>query len=128
MFEDLNNIFYCASRRDKNNLELFEKLTFKEGDSISFANVNLLLNNRETVKALLKHKNIKRIISVIPSHLRTLIALENFNSLLVEESLEEISKNNLVIILNTNYKDISYQDFPDEMQNTSSTQLSFNFY
>lgn len=127
MEEDLKNLFFCASRRNLNNVNLFEKINYNNGSQIPFANVNILLNNRESVKGLLSHKNINRILSVIPSQMRTLIVLENFKSLLHEESLEEQSKKNLALIFNYDYNIISFQEPLDEMPYTSSTQLSFNF-
>lgn len=98
MFEKINDIFYCGSRRNLNNIELIESISFREGQLIPFANINILLNNEASIIALLSHNDISKIISKIPGHLRTLMALDNFTTIINRISEKESYKNNFEII------------------------------
>lgn len=111
MFEKLNDIFYCGSRRNLNNIELIESISFAEGQLIPFANINILLNNEASIIALLSHDNISKIISKIPGHFRTLIVLNNFKKIIMEHSEKESYKKNFEIIQNkNNYNMLLYTD------------------
>lgn len=131
MFEKINNIFYCGSRRNLNNIELIESISFKEGQLIPFANINILLNNEASIIALMSHNDISKIISKIPGHLRTLMALDNFTTIINRISEKESYKNNFEIISNIN----SYNSLLNNVNNDNEViiyckegnQLFLNF-
>lgn len=131
MFEKINNIFYCGSRRNLNNIELIESISFKEGQLIPFANINILLNNEASIIALMSHNDISKIISKIPGHLRTLMALDNFTTIVNRISEKESYKNNFEIISNIN----SYNSLLNNVNNDNEViiyckegnQLFLNF-
>ena len=79
---DLNDIAWCFKRKNENNIQLFINLVpSKATNNINMACINLLLNNNETTKALLNLNNerLLGIAKAIPSQLKTLLCLENFN-------------------------------------------------
>lgn len=82
MIDKLNDLHYCSKLKDSNNIEKIIHLTAsKESNSISFANINLLLNNLQNVETmlLLKIDILNKILNTIPSQVRTLLCLDNFN-------------------------------------------------
>lgn len=90
MIENLNNLSFCSSRALCNNIELFiyEKPS-SESNQINFACINLLLNNLRNIETLLllKIEVLESILMTIPSQMRTLLCLDNFNKKL-EQSLQ----------------------------------------
>lgn len=133
MLENLNDVKYCSQRALKNNVEMFIYLEpTKESNKISFACVNLLLNNLRNVETLLllKLEVLEKILHTIPSQMKTLLALDTFNSHLNKAlEINPNAKAQYDLIKETDYSKKSLclhnMIIPETLINP--TQLSFAF-
>ena len=135
MLNDLNNIHYCSRNRNCNNVEKIIHLNAsKESNDIPFANINLLLNNLRNIETLLvlKIDVLNKILNTIPSQIRTLLCLDNFNMYLDKalannpQYLEQYQ-----LIKNCDYKELSIKlntmVVYETKHSNQPTQLAFNF-
>lgn len=135
MLDDLNNIHYCSRNRNCNNVEKIIHLNAsKESNAISFANINLLLNNLQNIETLLllEIDVLNKILNTIPSQIRTLLCLDNFNKYLDKalgknpQYLEQYQ-----LIKNCDYKELSIKlnsIVAYEINHSNQhAQLAFNF-
>lgn len=108
----MNKIFYdttkCAKKSNLNNIKLLlVLLPSSESNSVCFANINLLVNNKKTINALLKEVDILNVLKALPSHFETLIRLDTFKERL-NESLsrldKEVARSNYALIINSDYR------------------------
>lgn len=111
MLEKLNDLHYCSKRILHINLEIFINLELsKQSNNISFACVNLLLNNKHNVECMLKLKIevLEKLLFTIPSQMKTLLALNNFRMFLNKAlELNPNSKKQYELIDKTEYKKLS---------------------
>lgn len=135
MIEELNNVHFCSMNRNCNNVEKIIHLnSCKESNAIPFANINILLNNLQNVETLilLKIDVLNKILCTIPSQIRTLLCLDNFNMYL-DKALENNPKyiEQYTLIKNSDYKELSIKlnsMIINEVNHSSQpTQLAFIF-
>lgn len=132
---DLNDIKFCAIRRNENNIQLFIDLVpSKVTNNINMACINLLLNNNKTIEALcnLSEVRIIGIAKAIPSQMRTLLCLQSF-----EKNLNEAIKRNpsaekqIELLQSLNYNEMSNYinsiELVPALNNESLKQMTFNF-
>lgn len=132
---NLNDFEFCSKRTDKNNIELFLKLTpSKETNSLNFACVNLLINNIQTITGLLnlQTENLNKLLSAIPSEMKTLLCLENFNKKLDDAiRMNPSGITQYEIIKNFDYSEKSNYlksiTFVPALNNASLNQTVFEF-
>ena len=83
MLDFLNNLNYCRTHENEDNVSKILSLSVsKESNAISFANINILLNNDYNCQLIanLSKSDKERFIKRIPSQFRTLLSLDTFNS------------------------------------------------
>ncbi|MEV9477886.1 hypothetical protein ACOTVS_12140 [Aliarcobacter butzleri] len=132
---NLDDIKYCSHRIFHNNMELLTSLVpSMKTNQINFACINLLLNNKQNVEALLNLEiyKLKNILFSLPSQMQTLLCLNNFNSL-----LDEILKQNpncfeqYELIKNFNYSGnssfIKCISIVPALNNDNLNQMKFEF-
>lgn len=78
---DLNCLLYCRKHENEDNVSKILSLNIsRDSNSISFVNINILLNNEMNCKIIteLSNDELGKLISRIPSQFKTLLSLDNF--------------------------------------------------
>lgn len=134
MIDLIKNLTYCRKNESSNNVELL--LSFiptKDTNSVSFSNINILLNNPLNCVYLLdlEENKLISVLKAFPSQIRTLLALDNFNKNLLEATEnDEEKKQKVSFIKSQDYskfsKDCDCFSTTTALNNPSLTQLTFS--